>query len=52
LKHEKNGMEYFEIRVGGIYQTDIVTYDHYVVNILKLSLFKKSVLILRIVRNQ
>jgi len=28
-----HGMEYFEIRVGSIYQTDIVMYDNYVINI-------------------
>jgi hypothetical protein len=43
-------MEYFEIRVGSIYQTEIVMYKHYVINIFKNK--KKSVLILRIVQNQ
>ena len=34
-------MEYFEIRVGSIYQTGVVMYDHYVMNIEKLKSFKK-----------
>jgi hypothetical protein len=47
-----HGMEHFEIKVRSIYQADILKHDHYVINILKTSLAKNSILILRTVRNQ